>query len=205
MPSLQLHMLRVAGVAQILMEYLQDSVALDEYSVLTACLLHDLGNITKFDFERFPQFFEPEGTAYWRDVKQKVKAEYGESPRLATAAMCRELGIPEEVIQLIAAFDFSDARKNYEGNDWTRQICAYADMRVAPHGVVTLFERLNEAQQRYRTPGKNDTHHDVMRVYLKQIENRLQEKIPVPLDSITEAMVKQRFSALRNWQLAIPE
>jgi len=67
MPELARHQLRVAGVAQTIVQACQER--LDEDSIVTACLLHDMGNILKFDLTRFPEFLQPEGLDYWQQVQ----------------------------------------------------------------------------------------------------------------------------------------
>ena len=47
MPNLAMHQLRVAGVAMQICESLDTNI--DTNSVVKACLLHDMGNIIKFN------------------------------------------------------------------------------------------------------------------------------------------------------------
>jgi len=48
-PWLQEHMLRVSAVSSIICDQLGDKVR--KHEVVSACLLHDMGNIIKFDFD----------------------------------------------------------------------------------------------------------------------------------------------------------
>jgi len=61
MPSLQLHMFRVAGVASVICENFKQPELINQDDIVSACLLHDMGNIIKFNLSLFPQFLEPEG------------------------------------------------------------------------------------------------------------------------------------------------
>jgi len=74
MPSLQLHMLRVTAVAAMIVESFNQP--LDKNNIIKACLLHDMGNIVKFDFnymkESMPQFLEPPGTQVLAKGKRSV-------------------------------------------------------------------------------------------------------------------------------------
>ena len=56
MPQLQEHQLRVASVAKTICDHLLVPVHTDH--VVSVCLLHDMGNILKFDLQKFPQFGE---------------------------------------------------------------------------------------------------------------------------------------------------
>ena len=63
MPSLQMHMLRVAAVTKMIVD--NYNMDLDKESLVVAALVHDLGNIVKMDnMATFPDFFEPEGVEY---------------------------------------------------------------------------------------------------------------------------------------------
>ncbi len=53
MPNLQLHMYRVAAVAKMICDHFQKPI--NKQEVIITCLLHDIGNIIKFDLFDFPQ------------------------------------------------------------------------------------------------------------------------------------------------------
>ncbi|USN54769.1 MAG: HD domain-containing protein [Candidatus Peribacteria bacterium] len=52
-PSLQEHMLRVAAVAEQIC--LHSSQEIDHATIVTAALLHDMGNIIKFNLDKLPE------------------------------------------------------------------------------------------------------------------------------------------------------
>ena len=58
-PNLQLHMFRVAAFADILCDN-HKKVDFDKEIIIKSCLLHDLGNIIKFDFDNFPELLGAE-------------------------------------------------------------------------------------------------------------------------------------------------
>jgi putative nucleotidyltransferase with HDIG domain len=68
MPTLQQHTLRVAIVAVKICDSLPNA---DKEIVVIACLFHDMGNIIKSGLPYFPEFIQPEGSAYWEKVKQE--------------------------------------------------------------------------------------------------------------------------------------
>ncbi len=57
LPLLQLHQLRVAGVAKLITESI--TIPVDAQAVVLACLFHDMGNIIKADFTYFPEALQP--------------------------------------------------------------------------------------------------------------------------------------------------
>ena len=72
--GLQLHMLRVGAIAKIVAGISPD---VDEELVVTAALLHDVGNIVKITFDIAPELLAPEGIDYWKERKVETVAKYG--------------------------------------------------------------------------------------------------------------------------------
>lgn len=147
MPNLQTHQLRVAMVAQIICENMD--IPVDKQSVVSACLLHDMGNIIKFNLGYFPHFTELEGSKYWQKVQDEYIAKYGEDEHKATLMIIKELGLSEDISKLVDCIAFFTADENAKDTDFNKKICAYADMRVNPTGIVSLEERLGDLRNRY--------------------------------------------------------
>ncbi|HVU75878.1 MAG TPA: HD domain-containing protein, partial [Candidatus Paceibacterota bacterium] len=147
MPALQLHQLRVAACAQQICDSLTADVAGE--TVVTACLFHDMANIIKSDLETFPDFLEPEGKAHWQIVKEEFIAKYGSDEHHAAIQICREVGIPEASITIIDHIGFSQMRETAR-LPLEIQIGEYCDLRVGPHGVISMQARMDEATARYR-------------------------------------------------------
>lgn len=195
MPNLQVHMYRVAGVAKLVMAGLP--FQLDHDAVIKACLLHDLGNILKFKLEAFPAFLEPAGLVYWQRVQAETRARYGDDEHLATMQMVSELGVESKVSTLIDRIGFIHAKENAQEDNWEVKVCAYADMRVAPHGVVSLDERLVDIEKRYRTkfPTLNDEKKRAhFRHHITQIEETLFSQNLFKPAEITEEKVTEFFT-----------
>jgi len=211
-PSLQLHQYRVAGVASFIIDKCSRKM---EREIISACLLHDMGNIIKFNLSLFPAFFEPEGVEYWRNVKDRFIKTYGNDEHGATLAITRELFEKQttpsfdldRVIDLIEAIGFSKAGENAKSSDWGAKIVSYADMRVEPHGVTTLENRLREGNKRF---GKNKPHmHDSnlfqeMSNHLRIIESQLAQEFRFDPGDITEESVTAYIKDFPRFELMDP-
>jgi hypothetical protein len=147
MPNLQEHQLRVASVAQIICDSFTQPVTTS--AVVRACLFHDMGNIIKADLPRFPEFMKEKGIEFWQKTKDDYIQKYGPDEHAATLTITQEIGLPEEVQKLIQRIGFSNLDINEKTGSYENKICSYADMRVGPHGVLTIEERLSEARKRY--------------------------------------------------------
>ena len=173
MPTLHMHQLRVAAVAYQVCDKLNISV--DSENIVKACLLHDMANIIKMNLSDFPEFLKPEGYGYWQEVKNNYAHKYQTSDEhKATLAIAKELGVSERVYELIEAVGFLQGPENAASTDYGRKICAYSDMRVGPHGIISMEDRLIEAAARYtKKKYKPGERQDPFALALRQIESNL--------------------------------
>ncbi len=202
MPSLQNHMFRVAVVAKTISDSTQKSV--NSPDILTACLLHDMGNIIKFNLDLFPDFLEPEGREYWQKVKNDFVEKYGNDEHEATLQIVSELGQNERISELVDAFSFRQAKANYESGDVGRMICTYSDMRVEPHGVVSLEDRLRDGTKRFRInkPGIRDEElFKEMSRYLKKIEEYIFHSSSLSPKDITDDLIVSNMKQLKEFEI----
>ena len=193
------HMLRVAAVASMICDNFDESLPKDE--IITACLLHDMGNIIKSDLNYFPEFIQPQGLDYWQSVKDKYIEKYGDDEHEATIKIMRELNVSQEIIKLVNQVDFSFLCKNFSGNDFRIKIVNYADMRVDPHGVVSYEERQEEARKRYKNRPELYIiqNRDELTACGKGIEKQIFAKCKIKPEDINNATVAPLITDLKNF------
>lgn len=204
MPNLVQHQLCVAAVAEMICDHL--TLPIDKDAVVTACLLHDMGNIIKFKLDYFPEFIAPGELAYWQGVKEEYLQRYGHDEHRATLQIVEELGLPYEISDIIDAVGFSHAIENREGADFAHKIAAYADMRVSPHGVVSMRQRLEEAHKRYNGENRStDREHTLdmptvesFDAALYEIERQIFAICAIAPEDITDEAVQDRINRLRD-------
>ncbi len=213
MPMLQEHQLRVAAVAEMICEHMNALV--DKENVLKACLLHDMGNIIKFKLGYFPDSLEPNGLRYWQEVQDEYIKKYGGSnEHIATIEIANELGVNKEIIELINSIGFITSEDNRETQNLNKKICAYADMRVAVGGVVSLEERFTETRQRYMGDSKSTIieydgkiEEDILKSRksfednLTVIEQQIFEKCTIKPENINDLSVKSIVEKLKNYEI----
>ena len=202
-PSLQLHMLRVAAVVKIISNNINQPT--DTSSMITACLLHDMGNILKFDLQLFPEFLAPQGQAYWQMVKDEFLQKYGSDEHQATITIAHELGVNQRVIELIEAVGFTHAKDNFLSEDLAKKIVIYADMRVHPKGVVSLEARLQDGHRRFQLQKSKEEREDYfqeMAGYLKKIEQQIFEHCRLKPEDITDKKILVFIDELRSFNKA---
>ena len=207
MPNLQLHLLRVAGVAEQICESLQSPNLLtseDQQNIVSASLLHDMGNIIKFDLTQFPQFSEPEGVKFWQNIQSECIAKYGNDEHEAALRIARELKVSQRVIYLIDSVGFHQIIDTVEKSDMAPKICEYADARVSPLGVVSLDERLQDLKERYQKkyPSLEDVER---RKHFKELAHQLEDQVfarsTIKPENITDAIVNTRLENLQKFEI----
>jgi len=202
MPNLQLHQLKVAAVGHVILEKYDKE--LNKNHIILALLLHDMGNIIKFDLNLFPEFVETKGLDYWRGIKNQFIDEYGNNEHQATLKIANQLEVPKKVLQLIDVIGFRQALSNAKSKDFAKKICAYADMRVDPSGVVSLSERLGDLYVRYQShyPELGDQlFRDRCGVYLAKIEQQIFALTHISPPDITEGRISGTIDELRGFKV----
>ncbi len=199
-PNLQLHQFRVAAVAQQICGLVPFPV--DTESVVMACLLHDMGNIIKFRIRLFPELLENKDIEYWEDVQKEYIKKYGQDEHHATLFIAKELGVNDAVYQVMDAIGFHNWCHTKQSGDWERKIATYADSRVAPHGVVSLNDRLEDANRRYQNNSQEanrvrDTLYDCGR----EIEKEIFEHLSIKPEDINDESIKHIVEELKNVSL----
>ncbi len=199
MPSLQLHQLRVAAVGKLICDNFNPpaSGAVNSTDVVLACLFHDMGNIVKFNLDAFTKFVEPEGVEYWKKVQAETIQKYGPEQHHVSEAIAGELGLPPMVIHMIGNSGASRIPEIVASNSSELKVLQYADLRVAPTGVVSLVGRFEDFARRY--PIDKDA--DLIPV-AKKLEEQIFTNTTIKPEDITDAAVAPLIEELWEYALA---
>ncbi len=140
--DLQLHMLRVAACAKMIIDNWEGK-EIDKEAIIRVSLLHDMGNIIKI-----PEAdLKNEKTI---ELRRKCIQQYGEYEHNTNMAIGKQEGLTEKELDIL---DRKRSRRNeetYQSDLYEVKICTYCDQRVAPDGVKSIKERLEEVKKRYR-------------------------------------------------------
>ncbi len=199
--SLVMHQLRVASVALVICDSFDFPI--DKKNIIKACLLHDMGNIIKFDLNYFPEHNEPEGKEYWQGVKNDYVLRYGENEHHASLKIAEELDLNTRACDLIKMIDSDLIDIIAKESDFEAKICMYCDGRVTPHGVVSIEERSLEAKERY----KNHPHNfdEERRIFfnknLSLIENQIFSHSKLKPDDIDDSTISEILKKLKGFTI----
>lgn len=200
MPTLQLHQLRVAAVGQLICDSILDFE--DKKCVISTCLLHDMGNIIKFDLNYFPEFLKPEGLEYWQKLKDEYIQRYGTDEHHATQIIISELVDSDKVREYADQVGFSKLQETKKDTSLAKKICAYSDMRVGPHGIISIEERVVDGRKRYegrKDKTINSDKYEILVNDLKEVEKQIFEIASISPESITDELVNIKVSELRSF------
>ena len=196
MSNLQLHQLRVTAVAKIMCDNL--TVPVDTENVVRAALLHDMGNIIKFNLAVFPESLEPEGRDYWEGVKKEYIEKYGTNEHEASIQIVRAITSDERITALVATIDFGHNDRHLS-DDIGMKIAGYSDTRVCPFGVASLAQREEDGRQRYG--GDDSAIRDAFYASLGIIETQIHAVSRIDPRSIDDAMIAPVIEELKTWQV----
>ena len=183
-PNLKNHLLLVTKVALHIVENWQ-GLPIDVNKLKTAALLHDLANIVKFDFAKHPEFLGSEQSRinYWIAQQKEVVNKYGNDDHVATEKMLTEIGVPEEIIDIIDLKSFGSAVEVNDSNNWEVKILLYSDLRVGPFGIISLRERIDDLVGRLEKY-KNRSDLPQLTAACKNIEDQIRQYSGLNLEKL---------------------
>ena len=196
-PNLQEHMFRVWGVVSFIEIHWNNSqIKVDWDLVKQASLLHDLGNVVRFDFNKHPEFLGKEqiNVEYWKDIQKKVIENYGSDDHIATEKMLMEMGVSQEMIEIIGKKSFGNSVAIKNGNNWPLKILSYADLRTLPWGIGTLEERIADIKERMPKYTSRPDFNDLIEA-CRRVERQIQENLNVPVSEINNDTIVSKKCA----------
>lgn len=206
--NLQQHMLRVAAVALWILDRWK-GVELNRREIIETLLLHDIGNLVKVTEDKFeslfPDTYQMESFQYWRNIRKSIIQRYGKTDTEATSNIVKEIKVSNTVMDMIEKKQFVKNVDTYNNNDYAIKICAYADQRVSPNGVLSLENRLNEAIVRYRgvkNASVNSPNREELVEYAKKIEQQIFNFVEGDPEQITDATIKDYVEELKKFQFS---
>lgn len=205
-PNLQRHLFLVSAVGKYIVDHWQGP-KINREQVVKTLLVHDLGNLVKYDFSSQAQLLDSSlDPLYWSEVQEELIRRYGSKDIKATTSMLEELGIDRKTRQYVTRMNASRLQDVYQ-EELELQICEYADMRIAPQGVTSLEKRLKDVKNRYQVKGSTWANDELFNKNLefgKKIEKRLAKHTQQDLSRLSEQDLEESLVKLSQYQLKIP-
>ncbi len=194
---LQLHMLRVAACAKLIIDNWEGN-EIDKEVIIRVSLLHDMGNIIKIP----EKDLENEETI---KLRRKCIEKYGEYEHNTNMAIGKEEGLTPKELEIL---DGKRSRKNeetYHSNCYEIKICTYCDQRVSPDGVRSIKERLEEVKKRYKNKVNSVWSDEKKANHLIEcalgIEKQIMEFCTIKAEEINDKSIQKNIEYLRNYEI----
>ena len=195
--NLQMHMLRVAACSNLIIDN-WNGPKIDKESIIRVCLLHDMGNMVKIpeDFSKDQEFLK---------IRKKYFDKYGTNDHEINLEIGKQEGLTEQELIIL---DGKRSRKNEEtlkSNSYERKICAYCDQRVAPDGVVSIKERLEDAKVRYKNKPLSVWSNEEKANHLIEcslgIEKQIMQYCKLKPEDINDFSIKEYIEKLKTYNI----
>jgi len=194
-PNLQEHMERAFGVVSLIEKHWKGQEKVDWDLTKKMALLHDLGNIVKFDFEKHPEFLGSEraNIEYWKKIQAEMVGKYGSDDNEATKIMLMEIGIDQNVVDMIFTKRFTHSVETEKSSSWLLKILYYADLRALPLGIGTLEERLDDIRERYNPIYTCRPDFENLLEACRKIEKEIHDNLDFSVNDINNESVNQEL------------
>lgn len=207
MPNLREHQLRVAAIVKYICSHFPKKLS-DEKELIAASLLHDIGNIIKFDLDSGTVPLAPEDIQYWKKVQRQYIDKYGTDEHKASALIVKELGVSQRIVELVGEQNFTHLCEYVAMKDLALVTLFYADSRVAPFGVTTITERQENFKKRYE--GRKDyfaaVHQEERKKYLvclSELEKRILAYANISEQDITNESIAPLIAELQTFDIEL--
>jgi 5'-deoxynucleotidase YfbR-like HD superfamily hydrolase len=203
--NLQRHMLRVAAVGKHIAENWNEEI--DTNSIISALLLHDLGNLLKFDLSKGVSLFDnnEQNIDYWQQVKDELISTYGtKDEHRATIKMATEVTNNQRIMKLVEGIGSSNLKNTLRKNDWEQKIASYSDFRVTPSGYSTVTNRFEDIIERYKGHNHALSYEEKTREKMStclEIEKQLQQHSDINLQQLPSEKLETMVDKLKKWTI----
>lgn len=140
--NLQMHMLRVAACSNLILDN-WNGITINKEAIIRTSLLHDMGNMAKIsDYEVEDENF--------RKIRKQYIDKYGRDSHKINLIIAKQEGLKDYEVEVIDKKSSKRGEETLNSERYDVKILLYSDQRVAPYGVTSLKERLEEVKNRYK-------------------------------------------------------
>lgn len=196
--GLQEHMIRAGAIAHMLAEHSQ--LLIDRTVAVSACLLHDMGNLIKSTPQDLPELFEPEGVEYWCAVQKEMTVQY-KDVETATMSIVEEINPLRAITHIVANTGLGSMEQIAASGTLEEKVLEYADMRIGLYGIVSMAKRFEDIRARY-VPGQHTKEYiDSLEVAAKKIEAELFAGASINPEDITDESTEKIQAELYHFDI----
>lgn len=205
--NLAMHMLWVTSVGASAIENWRGT-EINKEDIISVLLLHDIGNVIKFELHsrQAKNIYTEQELEKLLIIQNQMIALYGNNADIANISILKEIGVSEDIIQLLTNHSFDYLPSLLDSENWNEKIVFYADLRVAPLGIVPLKKRVEDLRERYshRNQLWNDTTtYSNWLSWSKGLEKQLNQQTSIDLEHLTLNDIEQKISDLSTFKISV--
>ncbi len=215
-PNLAEHMLLVAALGKYVVEsWIEPSI--DKEIVINTLLLHDIGNLVKFDLDtdwseqmmtksKYLSNQENHTLQYWQKKQQEMISQYGPNADQANETIIKKIINDPKVSQLLENHSFTTLGDCLQSDDWEKKLVFYCDLRVEPQGLTSVEERIEDLRDRYRHRDSNWNDENLFRQWMNsslELERQLDQHTSLDLRKVRQSDFDQLVRSLADKYLEV--
>jgi hypothetical protein len=194
--NLQEHMFRVAALAYLITDKWKGYM-IDRSAIINCCLLHDIAKPITFDLTKQKQYgMSEKDIENLQNTQEFIKNKYGDDEHTATLNICQEISLSTKSLTLVDNLDWPNITKLLLKSDIESLIPIYCDMRISPHGIMTLDQRIIDLKKRTDSPDLSD----ILSAGEKS-EQIIQSSTDLQLNSITNSDINKKILEFTNYNI----
>lgn len=194
--NLQMHMLRVAACTNLILDKWTGK-PIDRKAITRVSLLHDMGNMVKIPEEGQDREFIV--------IRRKYFKEYGTNDHEINMLIGKNLGLNKKELEILNGKRSRKNEQTAKSDNYEIKICAYCDQRVAPDGVVSLKERLEDAKIRYKdkplSVWSNEEKANQLIKWALKIEKQVMECCRLKPEDINNQSIQTYIDRLKEYEI----
>jgi hypothetical protein len=195
--NLQMHMLRVASCSNLIMDNWNE-IIINREAIIRASLLHDMGNMAKISDNEIED-------EKFRKIRKEYIDKYGRDSHKINLVIATEEGLKDYEVDIIDRKSSKRSEETLNSERYDVKILLYADQRVAPYGVTSLRERLEEVKKRYKNIVSSVWSNEEKANHLIDcslgIEKQIMEHCSISPEAINDESIKKYMEKLKEYNI----
>ena len=195
--NLQMHMLRVAACSNLIIDNL-NGIIIDKKAIIRASLLHDMGNMAKISDNEIDD-------EEFKKIRKEYIDKYDRNSHKINLIIAKEEGLNDYEIEIIDKKSSKRGEETLNSERYDVKILLYADQRVAPYGVTSLKERLEEVKKRYKNITSSVWSNEEKANHLIEcslgIEKQIMEHCNINPEDINDNSIKTYIYKLKEYEI----
>lgn len=188
--NLRNHMLMAAKAGKFIVNN-WNGPKINKDNIIISLLLHDLGNIVKFDLETETGLKiigdEIKRLDELKQTKKEFIEKYGSDDHIATNKILDELNVNQRIKKIIKKHVFNNNEDTLKSKDWEVKIAAYCDQRIGPYNIMSLDDRFKELKERYAKRDSKNVNNPKLELFIDcafKIEQQIFENVKIKPEDI---------------------